>query len=214
MSNFLTSPSFENGFPSNSKGTPEVGILASGSGSNFEVLARAAAEGPLDAEITTLVCNNPSAGCLERAERLGVSATVIDHRQFDERVQFDAEVRGHLESLDVDWVVMAGWMRIATPTLLDAFRGRILNIHPSLLPAFPGARAVADALEAGVRVTGCTVHIVTEEVDAGPVVAQAAVPVRGDDTVEQLHGRIQEAEHWLFPRALAHAIANRRSSER
>lgn len=188
-------------------------MLASGSGSNFEAIVDAAREGGLEIAVRALVCNNASARCLERAERLGIDANVIDHRSFEERATFDAAVRDHLRDRRIEWVVMAGWMRIATRTLIDAFRGRILNLHPSLLPAFPGATAVEDALEEGVRMTGCTVHVVTEDLDGGPIVAQAAVPVRDVDDTDRLHDRIHEAEHWLFPRAIARAIAEFRAGD-
>ena len=206
---FLTSPPLDD-FPEIPGPTPTVGILASGSGSNFETIARRVDEGRLDSEIAGLICNNPGAGCLARAERLGVEATVIDHRGFDEREAFDRAVLERLQSMGVEWVVMAGWMRIVTPTFIEAYRERILNLHPSLLPSFPGAHAVDDALEAGVRMTGCTVHIVTEKVDDGPIVAQAAVPVYDGDDSDALHARIHEAEHHLFPRAIALAVAERR----
>jgi len=210
MSPFPVSPEFPR-YPDIPGEPPTLAVLASGSGSNFEQLVRAARGDEFDVEIGGLVCNNPGARCLERAERLGVSARVVDHREFETREAFDAEVVGALEDLDAGWVAMAGWMRIATPRLLEPYRDRIVNLHPSLLPAFRGARAVEDALEAGVRMTGCTVHLVTEAVDAGPIVAQAAVPVREDDDVETLQNRIHEAEHWLFPRATALAISRSRS---
>ena len=207
---FLASPSFENGFPEIPGEPSVVGVLASGSGSNFETIAECVERGDLDVELETLVCNNPGAGCLQRADRLGVPSQVIDHRQLDERESFDAAVLEHLKTRGVEWVVMAGWMRIVTADFIDAYRDRILNLHPSLLPSFPGAHAVADAMEAGVKVTGCTVHLVTEEVDSGPILAQAAVPVGEDDDRDALHERIHRAEHWLFPRAIALAVSRRR----
>jgi len=189
---------------------PTVGVLASGSGSNFETLVEHVDDGQLSVEIGGLVCNNPGAGCLDRARRLGIDAQVIDHRAFEDRETFDGAVVGHLREVGVDWVVMAGWMRIVTGSFIAAYRDRIINLHPSLLPAFRGAHAVEDAMQAGVRITGCSVHLVTEEVDAGPLVAQAAVPVRADDDVDTLQDRIHDAEHWLFPRAIARVIASRR----
>jgi phosphoribosylglycinamide formyltransferase-1 len=206
----LTSPSLEP-YPTIPGDSPVVGVLASGSGSNFEVIAEHVDAGRLDVELAGLVCNNPGARCLDRAERLGVDSSVVDHREFADRESFDRAVLERLDDWQVDWVVMAGWMRIVTDTFIDAYRDRILNLHPSLLPAFPGAHAVEDALEAGVNITGCSVHLVTEDVDDGPLVAQSAVPVHADDTSESLHERIHEAEHWLFPRAIARAIAARRS---
>ncbi len=205
----LTSPSLDP-YPSIPGDPPVVGVLASGSGSNFEVIAEHVDEGRLAIDLAGLVCNTPDAHCLDRAERLGVESAVVDHREFADRESFDRAVLARLRDWQVDWVVMAGWMRIVTETFIEAYRDRILNLHPSLLPAFPGAHAVADALEAGVKITGCSVHIVTEEVDGGPLVAQSAVPVHADDTAESLHERIQEAEYWLFPRATARAITQSR----
>lgn len=207
MDDFLASPDFEFGQRSPSRPSATLGILASGSGSNFETIVDAADGGVLDqCRIAGLVCNEPDAACLQRARRLGVPHRVINHRNFPDRTDFDTEVVDQLTAWSVDWVIMAGWMRIVTPAFIEAFHRRILNIHPSLLPSFPGAHAVADALEAGVRMTGCTVHIVTEDVDDGPIVAQAALPVRSDDDVDSLQQRIHRAEHAIFPRAIAATI--------
>ncbi len=206
----LTSPSLDS-YPTIPGPPPRIAILASGSGSNFEVLADHVHSGRLDVELSGLICNNPEARCLDRAERLGVTRCVIDHRRFETRKRFDRALLEQLDDWEADWVVMAGWMRIVTPSFIEAYRRRILNLHPSLLPAFPGAHAVEDALEAGVKVTGCSVHLVTEDVDDGPLVAQTAVPVEESDDVDQLHERIHEAEHWLFPRAVAYAIRQSRN---
>jgi len=210
MPPFPVSPDLDD-YPDISGELPSLGILASGSGSNFEKLVRAARSEGFPVGIGGLICNNPGATCLERAERLEVPSRVIDHRDSETRETFDADVAAALDEMGADWVAMAGWMRISTPRLLEPYRDRIVNLHPSLLPAFRGACAVEDALEAGVRMTGCTVHIVTEAVDAGPILAQAAVPVRDGDDVATLQDRIHEAEHWLFPRAIALAIARSRS---
>mgnify|MGYP006296956593 CR=1 FL=1 len=210
MPSFVPSPPYD-GFPEIPGDPPVLGILASGSGSNFETIANCVERGDLEADISCLVCNNPGARCLDRAERLGVPSTVINHRDYDDRSEFDVEIVEHLKSRDVEWVVMAGWMRIVTSTFIDAYRERIVNLHPSILPAFRGVQAVDDALEAGVKMTGCTVHTVTEEVDAGPIIAQAAVPVRADDDHDSLIERIHEAEHWIFPRAIADAVAQTRT---
>jgi phosphoribosylglycinamide formyltransferase-1 len=212
VDNFLVSPRFEFTDTPPTLNAPTLGILASGSGSNFERIVEAADGGVLDdVEIAGLVCNEPEAGCLQRARRLGVAPRLINHRDFPDRSTFDAEVVEQLKTWSVDWVIMAGWMRIVTPAFIEAYRNRILNIHPSLLPSFPGAHAVRDALEAGVRMTGCTVHIVTEDVDDGPIIGQAAVPVRSDDDVEALQERIHRAEHTLYPRAIAWAVHETRS---
>ncbi len=184
-----------------------LAILASGSGSNFEVIVTAIRAGVINADVAALICNNPDAGAIARAQRLGVDHVVINHREFDSRESFDAAAVEQLQQFQVDWVVMAGWMRISTSTLVDAFPDRIINLHPSLLPSFKGGRAVRDALRAGVKVAGCSVHLVRLEVDSGPIIAQAVVPVQVGDTEETLHQRIHGVEHQLFPKAIAHAIA-------
>jgi phosphoribosylglycinamide formyltransferase-1 len=206
----LVSPSLDT-IPPIEGEPPRVGVLASGSGTNFESIARAAKNGDLDIDLACLVCNNPDAGALTRAETFGVEALLIDHRAYPNRESFDADVLELLESFDVDWVVMAGWMRLVTGEFIDAYEGRMLNIHPSLLPSFRGLDAVGQALEAGVRITGVTVHHVVREMDAGPVVAQAAVPVFPEDDRASLHNRIQQQEHALFPRAIALAVNAARS---
>lgn len=180
-----------------------IGVMASGSGSNFEAIAAAIAQGSLDAQLVLLIYNNPGAKVLERAHRLGVPSVLLDHRQFESREALDEAIVAALHEAQVDWVVMAGWMRRVTQRLISAFPRRILNIHPSLLPSFPGVRAVEQALAAGVKITGCSVHYVELVVDSGPIVMQAAVPVLSDDTVESLQARIQAQEHRIFPLAIA-----------
>ena len=174
------------------------------------MLADAAAREELAVDIVGLICNEPDAGVIERANSRGVRAAIICHRDFDSRVSFDAAVVDALVSWHAEWVIMAGWMRIVTPTLLNAFDDRVINIHPSLLPAFRGVNAVEQALEAGVKITGCTVHIVREEVDDGPILGQAAVEVLPGDDAASLHARIHEAEHRLYPVAISHAVARNR----
>jgi len=193
--------------PTPATGEPvPIAVLASGSGTNFAAIADAIAAGDLHADLRCVVYNNPGAGVVGRAEARDIPATLVDHRRFAGREAFDAAVVDALRTHEVSWVVMAGWMRVATPTLLEAFPDRILNIHPSLLPSFRGLHAVEQALDAGVKITGCTVHVVRLAVDDGPIVAQAAVPVLPDDDADSLHARIHEAEHVLYPRAIAAAI--------
>lgn len=206
MQDAIFSPSLEHFRPNLRR--VRVGVLASGDGSNFEALYRAVEAGVLNAEIAVLVCNAPGAGVVGRARRLGVAAVEIDHRGFDRREDFDAEVAEALRRADAEWVAMAGWMRVSSSPLLEAFAGKLLNIHPSLLPSFRGAHAVRRGLEAGVRVAGCTVHQVVEELDAGPIVAQAALGVLEGESLESLKRRIQALEHVLYPRALARAISD------
>ena len=186
----------------------KLGILASGSGSNFEAIAESIKNGQLNAQLQVLIYNNPQAKVVERAAKWNVPAVLHNHRDFDSREELDAQIIQSLQQYQVDWVIMAGWMRIVTPVLIDAFPDKIINIHPSLLPSFKGAKAVEQALAAGVKITGCTVHLVCEEVDTGKILLQAAVPVLANDTVETLHDRIQVQEHRILPQAIALAGAN------
>ncbi|MFQ3617633.1 MAG: phosphoribosylglycinamide formyltransferase [Cyanobacteriota bacterium] len=190
-----------------------LGVLASGSGSNFEAIAQAIAQRQLNAQIQVMIYNNPQAKAAARAERLGIAAELLNHRQFASREALDQAIIDQLRRYEVEWVIMAGWMRVVTDVLINAFPDRILNLHPSLLPSFPGARAVEQALAAGVKVTGCTVHYVRLEVDSGPIIMQAAVPVLPDDTPDTLHQRIQVQEHRIFPRAIALASSGEEKSE-
>lgn len=185
----------------------KLGLMASGSGSNVEAIAQAIAAGDLKADIQVVVYNNPEAKVAERADRLGLAKVLLNHRQFPSREALDQAIVETMQAHQVDWVIMAGWMRIVTQVLIDAFPGRVLNIHPSLLPSFPGAHAIEQALAAGVKITGCTVHHVELKVDSGPILIQAAVPVLSDDTTETLHQRIQVQEHRIYPLAIALAAS-------
>ncbi|HIK29099.1 MAG: phosphoribosylglycinamide formyltransferase [Oscillatoriaceae bacterium SKW80] len=190
------------------KGSPlKLGILASGNGTNFEAVQEAIAANKLNAKIQVLIYNNPGAKVAARAEKWGIPAILHNHRDYKRREDLDTEIVKTLRQYDVEWVVMAGWMRILTQVVFDAFPEKIINIHPSLLPSFPGAHGVEDALKAGVKITGCTVHIARLEVDSGPILMQAAVPVLPDDTPETLHERIQVQEHQILPQAIALAAA-------
>ena len=180
-----------------------LGILASGSGSNFEAVAQAIASGKLNARIQVLIYNNPEAKVAVRAAKWDVPAVLLNHRDFPNRKDLDRQIVQTLQHHAVEWVIMAGWMRIVTPILIDAFPSQIINIHPSLLPSFRGTRAVEQALAAGVKITGCTVHLVVPEVDSGQILLQAAVPILPDDTEETLHARIQVQEHRILPLAIA-----------
>ena len=179
-----------------------LGVMASGNGTNFEALARAMSAGRLSAEIRLLVVNNPGCGAEQRARALGIACAVVDHRRFDRREALDRELVRRFQAAEVEAVVMAGWMRIVTAELIEAFPGRLLNIHPSLLPSFRGLDGVGQALQAGVRISGCTVHLVTEDLDAGPVIMQAAVPVHAQDDHDSLSRRIQQQEHRILPEAV------------
>jgi phosphoribosylglycinamide formyltransferase-1 len=181
----------------------KVGVLASGRGSDFQSLVDAHARGQLDVNIAVLVCNVPNAPVLTRAKEAGVPAVVVDHRRFGtNREAFEREVVGILRENETELVVLAGFMRLVSPYFINQFPLRILNIHPSLLPAFPGAHPHRDALAAGVKVSGCTIHFVDSSVDGGPVILQKAVPVHDDDTEESLAARILEQEHIFLPIAV------------
>jgi len=181
----------------------KLGIMASGSGSNFEAVADAIASQQLNAQIQVLIYNNPGIKAAARAERWGVPAVLLNHRDYKRREDLDTALVEVFRQYKVEWVVMAGWMRLVTPVLINAFPDRIINIHPSLLPSFKGVKAVEQAIEAGVKIAGCTVHLVRLEVDSGPILLQAAVPVLPDDTPETLHARIQDQEHRILPQAIA-----------
>nr|WP_199290330.1 phosphoribosylglycinamide formyltransferase [Leptolyngbya sp. FACHB-36] len=187
--------------------TLKLGVMASGSGSNFEAIAQAIADRQLNAQIQVLIYNNPGAKVAARADRWSVPSVLLDHRNFSSREALDEAIVSTLQQRGVEWVIMAGWMRIVTPVLIAAFRDRILNIHPSLLPSFKGNRAVEQALKAGVKIAGCTVHRVVTEVDSGEIIMQAAVPVLPDDTPERLQNRIHAQEHCIYPRAIALAAS-------
>ena len=186
----------------------KLGIMASGFGSNFEAIAQAIQDGRLNAQIQVLIYNNPGAKVAARSQRWGVPAVLLDHRQFRQREDLDRSIVEVLQQQGVELVVMAGWMRVVTSVLLEAFPDRVINIHPSLLPSFRGIRAVEQALDAGVKITGCTVHFVSLEIDSGQILMQAAVPVLEQDTPHTLHERIQKLEHQLLPQAIALAAPN------
>jgi phosphoribosylglycinamide formyltransferase 1 len=179
-----------------------LGMMASGSGSNFEAVARSIEDGRLNARIAVLIYNRPEIKAIERAQSRGIPAIFLDHRRYPTREDLDREIVKTLQAHQVECVVMAGWMRVITQVPIDAFPNRVINIHPSLLPSFPGIRAIEQALAAGVKITGCTVHLVSLEVDSGPILVQSAVPVLADDTAETLHARVQIQEHKILPQAI------------
>jgi phosphoribosylglycinamide formyltransferase-1 len=180
-----------------------LGVLISGRGSNLQALVDAVADGRLDATIAVAISNREDAAGLERARRAGIEALCISHRGWPVRDDYDRALVRALQDRHVDLVCLAGFMRLVGTPLLEAFPNAVLNIHPSLLPAFPGVDAQRQALEYGVKVTGVTVHLVNGELDAGPVVLQHAVPVRADDTVDTLSVRILEQEHLAYPEAVS-----------
>jgi phosphoribosylglycinamide formyltransferase-1 len=179
-----------------------LGVLVSGSGTNLQAILDAIAARTIDARVAVVVSNVPDAKALDRARAAGVETVVVDHNGFADRSAFDAAVVRVLRERGVELVVLAGFMRLLTPVLLDAFPMRIVNVHPALLPAFPGVRGQRQALDYGVRVTGCTVHFVDRGTDTGPIIAQATVPVHDDDDEATLTARILEKEHELLPRVI------------
>jgi phosphoribosylglycinamide formyltransferase-1 len=180
---------------------PRVGVLISGRGTNLQALIDAAAEGRLGGQVAVVISNVAGAAGLERARRAGIPAFVLPHRGRT-REDHDRAMVAVLREHAVDLVCLAGYMRLLSAEMLSAFPGRILNVHPSLLPAFPGTDAARQAWEHGVKVAGATVHVVDEGLDAGPILAQEAVPVLDDDSPETLAARILEAEHRIYPAAV------------
>jgi phosphoribosylglycinamide formyltransferase-1 len=179
-----------------------LAVLLSGRGSNFLAIHQSIDEGRLDAEIVCVISNRPDAAGVARARELGHVAHVVDNKTFASRSAHEDAVAKLLEEARVDFIVLAGYMRLLSPSFIERYRNRILNIHPSLLPAFPGVDAQAQALAHGVKITGCTVHFVDEHLDAGPIIVQRSVEVHDDDTVETLSARILEQEHIAYTEAL------------
>ncbi len=179
-----------------------VGILISGRGSNMMALVEAARDTDFPAEIVTVISNRPDAAGLAWAESQGIATLAIDHKAYARREDFEDALHQALTSAGVELICCAGFMRLMTASFVDGWYGRMLNIHPSILPSFKGLATHEQALAAGVKITGCTVHFVVPEMDSGPIIAQAAVPVADDDTSDSLAERILAAEHKLYPHAL------------
>src|SRR6185369_10669190 len=179
-----------------------VGVLISGDGTNLQAIIDRSAAGELDAEVVCVISNRADAFGLQRAEKHGIAALHLDYRSYSGRREYDTALAEHLKSFNVDLVVLAGFMRIVTPVLLDSFPNRVMNIHPALLPSFPGLDAQKQALDYGAKISGCTVHFVDAGTDTGPIILQTAVPVLEDDTVETLSWRIHIEEHRLYPAAI------------
>ncbi|MBU2547586.1 MAG: phosphoribosylglycinamide formyltransferase [Proteobacteria bacterium] len=183
-------------------GKVRLGILVSGSGSNLQSIIDRIEAGALDAEIVVVVSNEPEAYGLVRAEKHGLKRALVNHREFGSREAFDRRLVEVLEAHGVELVVLAGFMRLITPLMIEAFPGRIMNIHPALLPSFPGTHVWQDQVDYGVKFGGCTVHFVDEGTDTGPIIIQAVVPVLDDDTAETLAARILKQEHRTYPAAI------------
>ena len=179
-----------------------IGVLISGRGSNLQAILDAVTDGRLEAEIAVVISNKADAAGLDRARRAGIESLHLNHRDYDSRETFDLAVVAELKKRDVALVCLAGFMRLLSAEFVNAFPNAILNMHPSLLPAFPGLDGQGQALSYGVKVSGATVHIVTPELDNGPVVLQATVPVHDSDTVDDLAARILKEEHRIYPEAI------------
>ena len=184
-----------------------VAVLISGRGSNMQALVAAARSPDYPAEIAAVVANRPDAAGLAWAADQGIATIALDHKAFADRAAFDDHLDDTLVAADIELIALAGFMRILTPAFVARWQGRMINIHPSLLPLFPGLDTHARALAAGVKIAGCTVHFVTAEMDVGPIIAQAAVPVAAGDTPASLAARVLAAEHRIYPQALAWVAA-------
>ena len=180
----------------------KLGVLCSGRGTDLQSIIDAIGRGEVDAEIAVVLTDKPEAFALQRAERAGIKAVCVNRKQYEDREPFEEALIEELEAAGVTLVVLAGFMRILTPVFVRHFAGRIMNIHPALLPSFPGAHAHRDVLAYGVKVSGCTVHFVDEGTDSGPIILQAAVPVLDGDTEETLGARVLEQEHVIYPQAI------------
>ena len=187
----------------------KLGILCSGRGSNLASIIEAIERGEIPAEIAVVIADKRDAYALERARAKGIPAVAVVYRDYAERADFERAMLDELQAHGVTLVILAGFMRILSPVFVHAYTGRILNIHPALLPSFPGAHAHRDALAYGVKVSGCTVHFVDEGMDSGPIILQASVPVTEDDTEETLAARVLEQEHRIFPEAIKLYVEDR-----
>lgn len=180
----------------------KLGVLASGRGSNLQAIIDASLRGQIDAVVKIVVSDNASAYALERAKRHSIDTAFVNPKLYSSREEFDEAVIQILKKYDVDLICLAGFMRLLTPHFVNEYRNRIMNIHPALLPSFPGLHAQRKALNHGVKVSGCTVHFVDESIDMGPIIIQAAIPIFDDDTEETLSERILRYEHEIYPRAI------------
>jgi phosphoribosylglycinamide formyltransferase-1 len=180
----------------------KIGVLVSGRGSNLQAIIDAIEAKKINAEIAVVISNVPGVAALDRAKKHGIKAVVVNVREFNDKSSYEKEMIAELEKNNVGLVCLAGYMKLISPEFVRHFKGKMMNIHPALLPAFPGLHVQRTALEHGVKVSGCTVHFVDEGCDTGPIIIQAAVPVLDDDTEETLSARILEQEHRIYPEAI------------
>ena len=183
----------------------KIGVLASGKGTNFQELINLSEKGELDVDIKVLITNKDEAGCIKRAESKKIPHKIIRGKDFLQKELFELEIINTLNNFDVELIVMAGWMKIVTPFFINKFKNKIINIHPSLLPAYKGGNAIKDSILNDSKITGCSVHFVEEEVDSGSLIMQAALSIRDDDDTESLTQRIQILEHKILPHSICHA---------
>ncbi|MEA2087390.1 MAG: phosphoribosylglycinamide formyltransferase [Candidatus Caldatribacteriota bacterium] len=179
-----------------------IGVLASGRGTNLQAIIEAIKEGKIEGRISIVISDNPDAYALKRAKQHNIDTQYINFKEFKDREDYDKEIIKILEEKKIDLVVLAGYMRILSPYFIKMYKNKIMNIHPALLPSFPGLHAQRQAIEYGVKISGCTVHFVEEGVDSGPIILQKAVEVKDDDTEESLAERILKEEHKIYPQAI------------
>lgn len=187
----------------------KIAIFASGTGSNFEAIVQAVQDDVLHANIALLVCDKPNAPVIEKAKRAGIPAFVASPKEYPSKADYESHVNEQLQSLGVELIVLAGYMRLIGPTLLSVYPNKIINIHPSLLPAFPGKDAIGQAMEAGVKVTGVTIHYVDEGMDTGPIIEQKAITIDQGDTLADVEAKIHALEHELYPEVIERLITDK-----
>ncbi|MHC9532639.1 phosphoribosylglycinamide formyltransferase [Dellaglioa sp. L3N] len=186
----------------------KIAIFASGTGSNFEAIADDQALKAAGLEIEILVCDRPNAAVIEKAQRRGIPTFIIRPKDFENRSHYEQAIVNALAKFQIDLILLAGYMRVITTTLLSEYPMKIINIHPALLPLFPGIHGIDDAYNAGVKETGVTIHYIDEGVDTGPIIAQQSVPILSNETLEQLEAKIHEVEHQLYPNVILNLLNN------
>ncbi|MCM8795488.1 MAG: phosphoribosylglycinamide formyltransferase [Candidatus Omnitrophica bacterium] len=179
-----------------------IAVFASGRGTNFSAIMRAVKKGKIKANLSLLVCDEPKAGVIARARRAGIKVALVKREDFVSKKEFEEKIIQHLEENKIDLIVLAGFMRLLSPEFVNRYKNRILNIHPALLPSFKGTEGIKDAFDYGVKLTGVTVHFVDEKMDHGPIILQAAVKIKDNDTLETLEAKIHKVEHNLYPEAI------------
>ncbi|MDQ0230218.1 phosphoribosylglycinamide formyltransferase [Metabacillus malikii] len=185
----------------------KIAIFASGNGSNFQAILDQVQAGDIRAEISLVVCDKPQAGVIARANAVNIPVFSFKPKEYESKVQFETEILAELQKYEIELVILAGYMRLIGKTLLDVYGGKIVNIHPSLLPSFPGIDAVGQAIDAGVKVTGVTVHYVDAGMDTGPIIAQRAIEIVDEDTKDTLAEKVHKVEHVLYPEVIKQLVS-------